>query len=71
MSDILGSMKSFEVREPVARDQPIASGGGVELAAASERDPYQLLIELMAVVEELCPRWPDRETFERSHTFLL
>ena len=37
----------------------------------SGRDPFQLLDELMVVVEALCPVWPERPTFENSKQFLL
>lgn len=39
--------------------------------AAPEGDPYRALDELMAVVEALCPRWPDRATFDGSGRMLL
>lgn len=43
----------------------------MSVPAASQRDPYELLADLMVVVEEFCPTWPSRETFEGSRIFLL
>ena len=34
--------------------------GGVPYAPESTKDPFRALMELMEVVEALCPRWPDR-----------
>jgi hypothetical protein len=52
-------------------NQPIAGDGFVDLPPATARDPYEVLAELMEVVEELCPQWPPRETFESHHIFLM
>jgi len=43
-------------------EQPVASGAGARAAVPSPADPYQVLDELMALVEALCPRWPERGT---------
>lgn len=43
--------------------QPLAAEGGIRAPPGHAADPYQALDELMAVVEALCPRWPDRPTF--------
>jgi len=40
-------------------------------APAGDPDPYALLVELLGVVEELCPRWPQRDTFAGARVFLL
>jgi hypothetical protein len=40
-------------------------------AAHASRDPFAALDDLMYVVEGLCPRWPERPTFEASKVFLL
>lgn len=50
---------------------PLAAEGGVDVACAIGRDPYDALDDLMAVVEALCPRWPPRDTFEASSVWLL
>lgn len=39
--------------------------------AQTSRDPFAALDDLMCVVEGLCPRWPERPTFEKSTVFLL
>lgn len=40
--------------------QPLANAGGVAYAPEMQRDPITAWMELMEVVEMLCPRWPDR-----------
>ena len=52
-------------------DQPFASDAGVTPPAGSEEDPYRTLDDLMAVVEALCPTWPERRTFVESGKMLL
>lgn len=45
-----------------ALDQtPLAAAGGLPYVPRSGRDPIEAWIDLMEVVEALCPRWPDRE----------
>ena len=39
---------------------PLAAEGGVAARPASERDAYDMLDDLMVVVEALCPVWPNR-----------
>lgn len=51
--------------------QPIAGNAVMETNAAEIRDPWQAFADLMAVVEEFCPEWPERETFSDSDIFLL
>ncbi|MCX7961489.1 MAG: hypothetical protein N2653_07925 [Burkholderiales bacterium] len=34
-------------------------------------DPWRTFEELMAVVEALCPEWPQRPTFPQDAKFLL
>jgi hypothetical protein len=41
-------------------DAPLAASGGVPFAPKLQRDPITAWIELMEVVEMLCPRWPER-----------
>jgi len=50
---------------------PLAAEGGVSVSPESTRDPYEVLDDLMAVVEELCPVWPERPTFRETDRFLL
>jgi hypothetical protein len=63
-------MKSVESRTEHAA-QPLAEEGGVRTAPASDRDPYEVLDDLMVVVEALCPRWPARDTFKTEGLWLL
>lgn len=65
------SVKLTKQQQLGGRDQPIAGAGGIDSAPLSKRDPYDVLEELMAVVEELCPTWPVRDTFEKHQIFLL
>lgn len=39
---------------------PLAAAGGMPYAPQTQRDPITAWIELMEVVEMLCPRWPER-----------
>lgn len=52
-------------------DQPFANGTGITRPFASEEDPYRTLDDLMAVVEALCPTWPERGVFVESGEMLL
>ena len=65
------SMTRNDTRAPGAAPQPIADSGGVVVRVESERDPYEILDDLMTVVESLCPTWPSRPTFKKSSIFLL
>jgi len=49
----------------------IAGSGGPAIDVIDTRDPYEILDDLMCVVEELCPEWPDRPGFSTSGTWLL
>jgi hypothetical protein len=51
--------------------QPFAGAGGVAVAPHSARDPYEVLDDLMTVVEALCPQWPSRPTFSQKMELLL
>ncbi len=44
-------------------DAPLAAEGGLALPAARAEDRFRALDELMAVVEALCPTWPQRDPF--------
>lgn len=52
-------------------DQPFADGAGAEVPAVPDDDPYRALDELMVVVEQLCPQWPERGVFVDSGKMLL
>ena len=51
--------------------QPLAGGDVIDNLPKSGRAPYEQFDDLMKVIEELCPEWPDRETFKDSDVFLL
>lgn len=48
-----------------------AGSGGVIAPVNSERDPFEVLDDLMVVIEALCPVWPHRETFENADRLRL
>lgn len=50
---------------------PLAGSGGVVTTVDNEREPYEVLDDLMSVVEALCPRWPPRGIFRGAGRFLL
>lgn len=52
-------------------DQPFVEDGGVHVPVESVEDPYEVLDDLMAVVEALCPVWPQREGFTGKERMLL
>lgn len=43
---------------------PFAAGGGNGTFPGSHREPFETLDDLMAAVEALCPRWPERANFD-------
>jgi hypothetical protein len=52
--------------------QPLVADGGLpSTPLETGRDPFQMLDDLMVVIEALCPVWPSRPTFEGSTHFLL
>lgn len=54
-----------------ATEPPISGGKFAEIPARHPGDPYERLADLMQVIEELCPRWPARDTFAGHRLFLL
>lgn len=52
-------------------EQPLIADGGITVPAPPPADPYRTLDELMAVMEVLCPVWPERGTFEGQGPMLL
>lgn len=52
-------------------DPPLASDSGVYASITAPDDPYRTLDDLMAVVEALCPVWPERGTFVSADGMLL
>jgi len=54
------------------KGQPFATDGGItHVPAATNRDPFEALDDLMTVIEALCPVWPKREIFSPTDRFLL
>ena len=52
-------------------ETPLAGEGGLSAPAWAGEDPYQALDDLMAVVETLCPVWPQRAKFVDGGKMLL
>ena len=52
-------------------DQLLATNGGLHMPPTPTDDPLLSLDDLMAVVEALCPRWPERGTFVIGSKMLL
>lgn len=50
---------------------PLSQDGGITAPASDNRDPFEVLDDLMQVVEALCPTWPPRELFPDTATFKL
>jgi hypothetical protein len=60
-------MSSFETPS----EPPFAGGSGVRCSPRPQDDPYRTLDDLMAVIEALCPTWPQRGTFVSAGKMLL
>ncbi len=58
--------KSSNRQEP-----PLAAGGGMRMPQVRTDDPIRALDDLMAVVEALCPIWPERVSFVDGGKILL
>lgn len=52
-------------------DAPLAADGGLTRPAIRVEDPFRALDDLMAVVEALCPTWPQRGPFVEGDKMLL
>lgn len=52
------------------RQPLLVAEGGVAYRRSDTADPFAAWMELMEVVEALCPRWPKRER-NPGHIFLL
>ncbi len=50
---------------------PLASTGAVNMPQTDARNPFEVLDDLMQVVEALCPAWPHRELFPDTAVFKL
>ena len=51
--------------------QPLSSGGAVPVRPTSLRDAFEILDDLMSVVEVLCPIWPQRVIFSDTVDFRI
>jgi hypothetical protein len=50
---------------------PLSSTGGISSPPTDARNPFEVLDDLMQVVEALCPAWPRRELFPPTAVFKL
>lgn len=50
---------------------PLVIEGGSNSAIPDLRDPFEVLDDLMHVIEALCPTYPPRDTFTDSAVFKL
>ena len=50
---------------------PLSSTGGINAPLADTRDPFEVLDDLMQVIEALCPTWPTRDLFPDTAEFKL
>jgi hypothetical protein len=57
------SRKSPEQQQELTRPVVLFADGGVAVPLPSERDPFEALDDLMAVMDVLCPQWPARKSF--------
>jgi hypothetical protein len=65
-------LEEILVSVPTDNGQPFAADGGItHMPAATNRDPFEALDDLMTVIEALCPVWPAREIFSSTHRFLI
>jgi len=56
-------------KQPI--EPPLVRDGGIARPPCGTRDPYEALDDLMAVVEVLCPVWPERRTFAESTDYRI
>lgn len=52
-------------------EPPLAANDGADVSARVDEDPFRTLDDLMAVVEALCPTWPQRGTLVNGGRMLL
>jgi hypothetical protein len=60
------------VNNPRRTQDLFAADGGITHvpAEATSREPFEVLDDLMTVIEALCPVWPNREIFSSTDRFL-
>jgi len=61
----------LQERKVPRAEQPIAEDGGIQAPIPDTRDPYEILDDMMAVVELLCPEYPEREPFREDSDWRL
>jgi hypothetical protein len=49
----------------------LAGAGGISEAPVDSRGPFEVLDDLMQVIESLCPTYPQRDTFPDGAIFKL
>ena len=49
----------------------LVSAGGISESPADSRSPFEVLDDLMQVIESLCPTYPQRDTFPDGAIFKL
>jgi len=57
--------------EKPAERTPLAGDGGLKSPATPLEDPFEVLDDLMVVVEGLCPTWPTRPPFRDGGYMLI
>lgn len=57
------SQPRAESGTPSTRTVVLVADGGAPAGLPSDRDPFEVLDDLMTVVEALCPSWPPRSAF--------
>jgi hypothetical protein len=50
---------------------PFVAESGVPYTPTTERDPFEIMDDLMTVIEALSPKWPDRETIKEGKYWLI
>lgn len=66
----MGSLPKSHRPDPSV-DPVLVREGGVEYRPMPSKDPFVVWLELMEVVEALCPRWPARAPGAGSGRFEL
>lgn len=54
-------MNSYPTAANSSHSTPLVSEAGVRYRQSGAADPFVAWLELMEVVEALCPKWPERK----------
>ncbi len=65
------SRNSTDRRADTSPEPILVKDGGARTRLQPARDPVTAWIELMEVIEALCPRWPERTHILRGTEFRL